>query len=295
MRLLSDPLRLPIEQAVSTHLGRSWRATAARDLSHLACHPAAILAGAGCSVFVKLSQAANALQQFETEVAGLRLLNTRAGVQVPTIIGTLAVAAGALLVMEAVQAVERAPRDWRAIGRALARIHQVKGERFGLETHGFFGPLPQDNQPLPDWPTFYAERRLRPYLKLAVDAGHLSWALGQKVERIIRRLPALCGPAVMPTLLHGDAQQNNFISTEAGALVIDPAVYYGHPEVDLALIDYFEPMPGDVLAAYAEVMPIDRGFAGRRDLWRLHGYLAAVADAGPAYLGRLNAALRTYQ
>jgi fructosamine-3-kinase len=130
---------------------------------------------------------------------------------------------------------------------------------------------------------------------MAVDAGHVPAAIARQVEAIIRRLPALCGPAVTPTLLHGDAQQNNFISTEAGAVVIDPAVYYGHPEVDLALVDYFQPVPGDVFAGYRDAMPIDPGFAERRGLWRLHGYLAAVAEAGPAYLGRLAEALHEYR
>ena len=120
------------------------------------------------------------------------------------------------------------------------------------------------------------------------------------METIAARLPALAGPEPRPSLLHGDAQQNNFVSTAAGAVVIDAAPYFGHPEADLALVGYFEPVPDDVLAAYREILPVDPGFAGRRELWRLPAYLAVVAVAGGTsfgrtYLDRLAAAVRLYR
>src|SRR6185369_2682156 len=104
----------------------------------------------------------------------------------------------------------------------------------------------QDNRPLDDWPSFYAERRLGPLLRLAMDSGHLPVELGRKVEKLMTRLPELCGPTVAPALLHGDGHQNNFISTARGAVLIDPSIYYGHPEIDLALVDYFHAVPPEV-------------------------------------------------
>lgn len=294
IRLLRDPLRLPVEQLVSAYTGRPWRVKAARDLNDLASHQCAILADGAYAVFVKLSEAANGLEQFELELAGLRLLTARSGVPTPTPIGNVAVEGGAIMVLEAVQTVERAAHQWRQIGLALARIHRIKWDRCGLEMQGYFGPLYQDNRPLSDWPTFYAERRLWPRLIGAIDAGHMPTPLIRQVEQLISRLPDLCGPAVAPTLLHGDAQQNNFISTAMGALVVDPAVYYGHPEIDLAYLDYFQPVPDDVFAGYQEELPIDPGFRERRDLWRIYGYLAAVTVAGSAYLGPLTAAVQRY-
>ena len=87
---------------------------------------------------------------------------------------------------------------------------------------------------------------------------------------------------------------NNFISTRSGAVVIDPAVYYGHPEMDLAYIDYFQPVPPDVLDGYQEELPIDAGFWERRDLWRIWGYLAAVTVEGSGYLSKLSRAIQRY-
>lgn len=293
MQFLNEPYRLSIEQTVVRHIGRSWRIEQFHDLHDLSSHPAAILSNGSYSVFAKLSDAANGLEQLEVEVAGLRTLSQLAQVAVPTVIGLVECAGGVVMLQEAVQSVERSAEQWRQIGRTLAAIHSVNGKRFGSDSHGYFGPLYQDNRPLDDWATFFAERRLWPRLISAIDAGHLPSQLIRQIEKLITRLPDLCGPRVEPTLLHGDAQQNNFISTPTGAVVIDPAVYYGNPEIDLAYVDYFQPVPDDLFAGYLESQPIDPGFWERRDLWRIYAHLAIVTlDA--SWLPQVQAAVQKY-
>lgn len=176
------------------------------------------------------------------------------------------------LIPELPEARERA--DWRSIGQVLAALHQAGHERFGLDgPRGFFGPLPQDNRPVPGnrWAGFFAERRLLPLLRTAADSGHLPPALAAGVEQLAARLPGLAGPEPRPSLLHGDAQQNNFVSTAAGAVVIDAAPYFGHPEADLALVGYFHPVPGAVVA------------------------VADGTSFGRTYLDRLAAAIKLYR
>jgi protein-ribulosamine 3-kinase len=283
-----------VEQAVSAHVGRKWTIRELQDLKALACHPAAILSDGAYSVFAKLSEAAHALDQFETELASLRLLAERAGVPTPSPIGLVPVEGAVIMVLEAALEVERTPRHWRDIGRTLARIHAVRGDRFGLDRPGYFGPLFQDNRPMPVWLDFFAERRLWPRLMGAIDSGWLTTDIIRQVEAVILRLPRLDIPDTMPCLLHGDAQQNNSISTDAGAMVIDPAVYFGNPEIDLAYVDYFQPVPDEVFDGYREVMPIDPGLGERRDLWRLPAYLAAVQTEGRVHLDKLTRAVRKY-
>jgi fructosamine-3-kinase len=178
----------------------------------------------------------------------------------------------------------------------------VHGPRFGLEEfNGFFGPLRQDNQPVPSnrWVDFYVERRAIPLLRSAVDSGHLPMDLASGIERVVQRLPAVGGPEPQPTLLHGDAQQNNFVSTDTGAVVADVAPYFGHPEIDLALVDYFHPVPDDVFDGYRDVAPVDVGFAQRRDLWRIFVDLACITVEATPYtrfaLARLAETVRSYK
>ena len=293
-----------VEQAASAHAGRPWKLTGFTDLNERASHPAALLRGEPFDVFAKL----DADGPIAAELRGLDLIRRRtaAGTPVPVGAGTVDTDAGCVLLLEAVPEVPagaRSPAQWRSLGRALALVHQARHDTFGLaEFDGFFGPLPQDNRPVAGgrWHDFYAERRLLPLLSLAVGRGHLPGELAAGVERVIGRLPEVGGPEPEPTLLHGDAQRNNFITTPTGTVLVDAAPYYGHPEVDLALLDYFAPVPGEVFDGYREVAPVDDGFAGRRELWRLFAYLAVVtvdveSDFGRSFLARIADAVALYR
>jgi fructosamine-3-kinase len=305
--LLEPGVKNAIEGAASRHLGRRWVVQEFTDLNDRASHPCGVLHGELFSVFAKLDRDDNAEMKFTAELNGLTFLQDRARIAVPTPVGTglLPLEDGFLLLTEALS--ERRPRDrtredWRAIGHTLAALHQVQGEQFGLEAvNGFFGALPQDNTPVPSnrWVDFYSERRVLPLLKSAADAGHLPKELARGLEHLVDRLPGLCGPDPRPTLLHGDAQQHNFISTDAGAVVADTTPYFGHPEIDLMLVDYFQPVPQDVFDAYGELASIDPDFAHRRDLWCIFVDLACIAveadQFGHSALDRLARTVQAYR
>jgi fructosamine-3-kinase len=306
--LLDKAVVREIERAASAHRGRPWTVCGFTDLDDRAYHPCGVIHGPAFSVFAKLGVLAEAAEQFAAELRGLNLLSQQAAVATPTPVGAgvITVAEVAVLLLEAIPerpAETRSVADWQRIGHVLAGLHQVHHARFGLDQfNGFFGPLPQDNRPVAShrWADFYAQRRLLPQLRRAVDSGHLPPALAADVQRLIGRLPALCGPEPYPSLLHGDAQQNNFVSTPTSAVLIDPAPYFGHPEIDLAMLDYFQPVPAAVFDAYRDVTAIDPGFAQRRELWRLSGYLAVVAvdganPFGQRILTRLADAVRHYR
>jgi fructosamine-3-kinase len=148
-----------VERVVSAHLGVPWRATGFTDLRDRASHPCGIFRGDPISIFAKL----NTGGETPAELRGLQLLRRHA-VAVPNPIAAVRVTGGALLLQEAlpeVPAQSRTNPQWAAMGSALGALHNVHGSTFGLpDFDGFFGPLPQDNTPADDWPTFYAARRL---------------------------------------------------------------------------------------------------------------------------------------
>jgi len=291
---ISTAIQSAIEQAVSAYVGRNWRIHTFQDLNDLASHPCGIFSDGVFAVFAKLSRAANGLDQFEVEMAGLRLLAAKAGVMVPIPIQVISLEQSCIMLMEAARPVERSEPQWRDIGRALARIHQVRGPYFGFDQQGYFGPAYQDNRPMPDWISFFTERRLWPSLSYAIHTGQMPSQVIQQVEKLIARLPGMDIPISPPVLLHGDAQANNYISTAAGAVVIDPAVYYGLAEVDLAHLETFQKVPSVVFEGYREILPIDAGFEERRDLWRIPAYLLCIAIEGQGYLPGLKQALEKY-
>lgn len=297
-RLLRADLRIAIEAAVSLFLRRMWQIKLATGKTAEASHPAAVLSDSAYAVFVKLSEGEQAEDQLTQEAAGLHLLSARSGVLTPTVIGIIQIDGGALLILETVQVIPRERPHWRQIGQALAQLHRCQGSTFGLEQHAYWGSYYQDNRPLAQWPDFFWQRRIEPWLRAAVDAGRLPPKLMRQVEVLGQRLPELCGPTVQPTLLHGDAHQNNFLSTDRGPVLIDPAVYYGHPEIDLAYVDFFAPVPAECMAelyaGYQEITPIEPGFAERKALWLLHAWLAMIAVDGPQHVVTLATTLERH-
>ena len=303
-RLLDPTTVERIEAAASAHAGRAWRMSTWTDLSDRSSHPAMIMRDESLAVFAKLATPVEAASQLTSELAGLRLV-AASGVRVPEPIGSgrvdLPDGSTALLLEALDERVDRTPTDWQHIGRSLAQLHSVEGQSYGAPTNGYFGPLLMDNSPVGSntWTEFYAVRRVLPYLRTARDAGSVDATTTAKVEALVARLPELAGPDPGPRLLHGDAQHHNFLSTDAGAVMIDVSPYFGHPELDLALLDYFAPVPPETWASYTEIRPIDEGFAQRRELWRVFAYLGiltvdTVTDLGRSFHSRLQHALGRY-
>jgi fructosamine-3-kinase len=234
-------VRQAIERAASARLGRPWSSKDFVDLDDLASHRSGIFHGESISVFAKLATDPLGRERFAADLQGLALIHERADVTTPTPVGSgiITVSGSVALLMEALS--ERRPEtrsmsDWRSIGSTLARVHQIRGEQFGLHFDGFYGHLRQESGPVSggNWTDFFVQRRLIPMVRSAVDSGKLPQELQRGVEAIISRMDSLSGPDPHPTLLHGDAQQHNFVSTDTGAAIIDPAPYFGHPEMDLA-------------------------------------------------------------
>lgn len=292
-----DPVTPHIEGCISSHLNRPWRIAHSDDKADRASHPAAVLSDGRYAIFVKLGQGQYAVDQIQQEANGLRLLNDVGKVRTPRVIATLTFNESnqALLIMEAIPEItERQPEHWRRMGRALAQLHTAKGTHFGLGTHCYWGSLYQDNTPHADWPEFFWQRRIAPRLQAALTSGNLPHMLAQQVDSLRDHLHELCGPSIAPALLHGDAQQNNFLCAQDSILFIDPSAYYGHPEIDLAHVDFFAPTPTEFFAGYDEVAPIDPSFSHRRDFWRIPAWLAMIEVDGPQHISMLTAVLRKY-
>lgn len=142
-----------------------------------------------------------------------------------------------------------------------------------------FGSLALPNEPTPDWLGFFAERRLRPLARLAADQGWLTGAGAKAIERVCERAGELAGPPEPPARLHGDLWSGNVMADTAGRpWLIDPAVYGGHREMDLAMLRLFGAPSERVFAAYEEVFPLAGGWRERVELWQLppmlvHGVL----------------------
>ena len=190
---------------------------------------------------------------FPAEADGLAWIAEAGALRTPAV---LAVGDGGdtpFLALEWIDRERGAAGRGEEFGRALAALHAVGAESFGARPGNWIGPLPQPNEPCPTWAEFYAERRLAPLARRAVDARLMDAAFPDVIERLGARMADLAGPPEPPARLHGDLWSGNAIlDAVGGPVVLDPAAYGGHREVDLAMMRLFGGFPPAVHAAYAE-------------------------------------------
>ncbi|MGH2902712.1 MAG: fructosamine kinase family protein [Solirubrobacteraceae bacterium] len=158
-----------------------------------------------------------------------------------------------------------------------------------------FGSLRLPNEPTADWPSFYAERRLRPLAAIARERGALSDAGVRAVERVCARIAELAGPPEPPARLHGDLWSGNVMADAAGRpWLIDPSAYGGHREVDLAMLRLFGAPSERVFDAYAELAPLAEGWEQRVQLWQLAPLLVHAVLFGGSYPAAAERIVRHY-
>ncbi|MDT0484627.1 MULTISPECIES: fructosamine kinase family protein [Streptomyces] len=213
---------------------------------------------------------------FPLEAAGLAALQERAGIRTPRV---FEVSAHHLL-MEALRPRPDTETFWEAASRAFAKLHAVRGERFGWDTDGWLGLLPQENTWTDDGHEFFAEHRIRRYLREPKVRRALEPADLAGLERICERLPQLV-PAAPSVLNHGDLWRGNLVADAAGEPVfIDPAVCWAWAESDLSMIYCCDPPPERFFRAYEEITPLTDGWQDRMPLLHLREHLSVLAHFG---------------
>lgn len=291
MRLAAHPVGLSTElnralcQVISDDAGVTIRLETATVVGGGSISQAMILACGDRRWFLKLNDGRLA-EMFLAEEDGLRALAACPAVRVPRIVGRGVVGEQAYLVLEYVslQSLHHS-KCGAAAGCALAELHRRVGPDYGWHRDNFIGSTPQHNAALANWPLFFAHRRLLPQLDLAKRGDHPS-RLIRDGERLSAALPALfAGYQPLPSLLHGDLWSGNAAADETGTLtLVDPAVYFGDREVDLAMSELFGGFPESFSAAYREAWPLDDGFVQRKALYNLYHVLNHLNLFGGSYL-----------
>ena len=229
---------------------------------------------------------------FQAEDEGLSLL-AETGVRIPKVVLRGSSAKNDFLLMEWISA-PRQPKNWTDAAKGLALIHRKTGAYFGLPTDNYIGSLRQVNEPRNSWKEFYLEMRLMKQLQLAVENGLVDGAEAMKMERCFERIVELF-PIESPSLVHGDLWGGNMMfSGEGGAVFIDPAVYYGHREMDFAMTKLFGGFPEEFYSAYEEAFPLEAGWENRIALGQLYPLLVHLNLFGGSYLPSITAICGRY-
>ena len=231
---------------------------------------------------------------FEVEARGLRLLAQAQALRVPRVIAVIDQPPA--LVLEWIEPGANKPAAIEALGRGLAQQHRSIGAAYGLDHDNYIGATPQINTRADSWLEFYRDRRLGEQMTIAQARGHLPPDRARRLDRVRANLDRwLDSSVVVPSLLHGEFWGGNHLIDATGQpVLIDPAVYYGDREAEIAFTELFGGFETRFYAAYTEAWPLDRGYTDRRDLYNLYHLLNHLNLFGEGYGSSVDAILRRY-
>lgn len=220
--------------------------------------------------FLKLMAPGSAV--LEAEAAGLAELDRAAAVRVPAVRAVGETDGRSWLLLEYLPLQSPSAAAWAEFGRALAAQHQITAGQHGWYRDNFIGATPQPNSRYTDWRDFFREARLGHQLALARARG-LDRSTAESVEAVMKTLETLIPDAPEPALLHGDLWMGNISAIGDTPVIYDPAVYYGAPEADLAMLELFGAPPDGFWSAYEAIRPLASGYGLRREVYNLYHLL----------------------
>ena len=226
---------------------------------------------------------------FEAEAQGLSMIAATKTLRTPKVLALGQEDGTAFLMLEQIQQGGRSAGFFHAFGRALALFHRadtgafVSGGRFGLSIDNYIGATPQRNTPADSWLSFYRDSRLKPQFEMA--ERYFDQESRRKVDQLLSHLDRWLSEPAYPSLLHGDLWSGNYLIDENGdPALIDPAVYVGAAETDLAMTELFGGFPRDFYQGYREESGDLYGYEDRKPLYQLYHLLNHLNLFGPSYL-----------
>ena len=228
---------------------------------------------------------------FAAEARGLAALRSAEALRVPKVFAV----AEHCIALEELGNGRAARSDWEQAGTALARMHALRSPRFGFDAPGWCGDNAQDNAWDNDGFHFFAECRLLPQTRSAVEAGRLDHTDARRVESVCTRLRDWL-PQRPPVLVHGDLWLGNLHACADGelALIDGGAVHYGWSDGDLAMLTLFGEPPPVFFAAYETHAGVRGEWRERAPLLNLYHLLNHLNLFGGAYLGAIRAVLARF-
>ena len=244
--------------------------------------------------FVKWNDAQKYPGMFDSEMKGLLLLYEAQRIRIPKPLFTGTFDDQSFIFMEFVQGATQIKNFWEDFGASLALLHKNTNADFGLNHDNFIGSLTQSNKQHKTWTEFFIDQRLEKQTALAFDNNLMNTSLLKNFEGLYKRLPDIF-PEEPPALLHGDLWNGNYIvGAEGKACIIDPAVYYGHREMDLAMTKLFGGFAAEFYSSYHNTYSLEKGWESRIEICNLYPLLVHLNLFGRSYLSGIEYVVRRF-
>ena len=243
--------------------------------------------------FVKQNSASRFHEMFAKEVLGLKLLQEKSRFIIPEVIGEFQLDDVSFLVLEHLNQNIPNQKFWFDFGKKLAHLHKQSNSKFGLSFDNYIGSISQTNHHFLSWTEFFENQRLSPLVKLAFDKNLLSKEDLKAFKLLYLKLEEIF-PTEKPSLVHGDLWSGNFLCNNNKPVLIDPAVYYGNREMDLAMTRLFGGFDDDFYHAYQNEFPLEKGWVKRIDICNLCPNLVHLILFGRSYYSSIKNVLNAF-
>ena len=244
--------------------------------------------------FIKYNSVSAFPLMFEKEASGLRILADTKTIATPEVIGTGESGKYAWLLLQNIESNPAGRNFWNKFGTKLADLHRNTNDYFGLDHDNYIGSLVQSNKFHPDFFSFFISERIEPQLKEARNKGSFSQSDIRYFDPLFKSLHNII-PSEKPALVHGDLWSGNFmVNTLGSPCLIDPAIYYGHREADIAMTLMFGGFQPEFYHAYNQSWPMENGWQKRMDIFNLYPLLVHVNLFGGSYSGQVLRIIRQF-
>jgi len=285
--MIPHETRLFLDQWLTSGISADTKILSEKPLSGGSINEAWKLHTTSGSFFLKLNSAAHFPGMFVTEARGLNLLRNTHCIGIPKVLLTSETGESAFILQEFVSGAKPVKGFYTYFGKQLSALHSNSADKFGLDHDNYIGSLNQSNAFNTTWIDFLIKDRLQPLMIMAIENGLLTMADSRHFESLYTRLPEIL-PVEPPALLHGDLWSGNFMTGNDGLpCIFDPAVYYGHREIDIAMTKLFGGFPQEFYQAYNEDKPMEPGWDRRININQLYPLLVHVNLFGGGYTGQV--------
>ena len=266
-----------------------------QSLSGGSISSAYLLKSSSADYFLKVNSKSEALEMFEAEQKGLQAIEETNTIAVPKVHHVDRFEGKAFLLMNYVESKHASSDDFKTLGTQLAQMHLNHQNTFGFSSNNYIGSLSQSNTQYSNWAEFYWHERIAPQLKLAERKNLLNANEIPSKQTAINVFENLLGSNIKPSLLHGDLWGGNYlIASDGTPYLIDPAVYYGHSMVDIAMSKLFGGFGNEFYNAYHKIIPPSSNYNAQIDLYQLYFLLVHLNFFGSSYYGSVASIIEKY-
>jgi len=167
----------------------------------------------------------------------------------------------------------RKVNDDELLGRGLATLHKITYTEFGFHHDNYCGSTLQNNTFNSDWFSFYVENRIGHLVSLIKTTRNWSKTDAQITERFLHNAEKILTHHPIPSLIHGDLWSGNYICSNKGPALIDPASSYCDREFEMGMMTLFGGFSQRVYDAYNEAFPLLPDWKERNPVYQLYHVL----------------------